>query len=270
MYGQLAPQLAVRLDDLLQVPCGAFTVEFMDIADLDHEVRAPADVELVHHRTARDDGRIGERVEIGRAVMLGRVGYPVERGHRSGPAVRQLDPHLVGATAGIRERHERCRAVQHGEVFVHRVGGDRPFDAVQAVGHDDRGSAARLDTPAVPSRGRDTHRRAAVRACRDRAHASRVVLDPIETRRPGGHHHFDRGPPVGRKGGVDLRHVCGGLEANRVSDRLKGRAVARLLCGVSDGGRKTIAVVVQIFRCTLISVFRGQYNRRAGATARPF
>ena len=161
---QLAPQLAVRLDDLLQVPCGAFTVEFMDIADLDHEVprarrrrtgaRPDCPRRWANRRACRNRPRGNARA---------RVRYPVERGHRSGPAVRQLDPHLVGATAGIRERHERCRAVQHGEVVVHRVGGDRPFDAMQPVGHDDLGSAVRLDTPTVPSRGRDTHRRAAVR-----------------------------------------------------------------------------------------------------------
>ena len=226
--GELAPDLRLRLDDLLQVLHRLRAVPHAGLALVHQVVFYAADLELVDRRVARHHRRVDERVEVGRAEGARRDFC--QRADDRLPRVGEVHCDLVDARALLGERHEGRRAVDHREAALDPVAADTHLAAVDAVGEDDRGGPARVDTPAVLPRLLDTERLAVRSAGGDVLDVLGVLADEIGARRPDRHQHLDLRPAAGRDRHVHLDVVrLRGRERDRVAERV-GRRRGSGLC----------------------------------------
>ena len=193
LEGKKAPEPAGLAHHLLDVLRRLRSVPGRILAGIGDDVRRAVDLELPNRQRAGDDGRVDERVEVRRAIVIGLSSWSrLQSGDRRRPRRRQLEADLVRARRAVGQGDEGRAAVDDTEVGVHPVGRDRPSLAEQPIGQQDRGRSVGGDAPPV-RRGPGHIERCALRRLRhQRLHARGVVLDAIEPRRPRRHHQIER------------------------------------------------------------------------------
>ena len=223
VVGQAAPHAAVLADHRLEILGGAGAVEHPALALVHEVVLLVVDREFVDRGVAEHDRRIGQRVEVGRAIAMRPAGHLGQAGQRLGPLGRRADHHLVRARRAIGQRHEGRGAVDQREARLDPVGAHRHLAPVDAVLHRDARGAAGGDAPTVllgllhrqgpavgPGRGHGFD-------------VPRVLPDHVGARRPHRHHQLGHRLPAGRHRGRDLRVMrVRRREAEGVANRFRG------------------------------------------------
>ncbi len=213
-------------DDLLEVGGGALGAPRAGVAGADDAVGPAVHGEGLDAELAGKDGRVGERLEVARAIPVAPATWRRGQSRRGRePFRRQREAHVVGPLDGFHECDECGRAVEHAVVGTDPIGRHRAFVAAQRVGNREarRGADGQADAPAVLADGLDRNLVPGV-ARGDGLHARGVILDAVEPRRPDGHHQVDAAPALDREDGVDLREMRGGIgDGDRVDDRLEVR-----------------------------------------------